>query len=126
MATETGAVTGSAALERQKRRIDPIELLGKFAPVLFLIVLVVVFSSLQPAFATERNFWFLLRQYFVYGILAGLRRIPGASLHFQLFYKPLGRHRIYGREFPGRRDHCFQQRDHQHSSNRVIAGRILL
>lgn len=70
MATETGAVTGSAALERQKRRIDPIELLGKFAPVLFLIVLVVVFSSLQPAFATERNFWFLLRQYFVYGILA--------------------------------------------------------
>ena len=70
MATETGAVTGTAALERPRRRIDPIELLGRFAPVLFLIVLAVVFTIQEPAFASERNFWFLLRQNFVYGILA--------------------------------------------------------
>jgi ribose/xylose/arabinose/galactoside ABC-type transport system permease subunit len=70
MATETGAVTGSAALERQKRRIDPIELLGRFAPVLILIILAAIFTYQEPAFATERNFWFLLRQNFVYGILA--------------------------------------------------------
>src|SRR3712207_462282 len=70
MATETGAVTGTAALERQRRRIDPIELLGRFAPIIFLIVLAVVFSIQEPNFATERNFWFLLRQNFVYGILA--------------------------------------------------------
>jgi ribose/xylose/arabinose/galactoside ABC-type transport system permease subunit len=70
MATETGAVTGSAALERQKRRIDPIELLGRFAPVLILIILAAIFTNQEPAFATERNFWFLLRQNFVYGILA--------------------------------------------------------
>ena len=70
MAMETGAVTGSAALERQKRRIDPIELLGRFAPVLILIILAAIFTYQEPAFATERNFWFLLRQNFVYGILA--------------------------------------------------------
>src|SRR3954463_15792350 len=69
MATETGSVTGPAALEKQ-RRFDPVDLLGRFAPVLFLIVLVVIFSIQEPNFATERNFWFLLRQNFVYGILA--------------------------------------------------------
>src|SRR5215216_4671932 len=43
MATETGAVAG-AALERTRRRIDPIELLGRFAPVLVLIVLAVIMT----------------------------------------------------------------------------------
>jgi ribose/xylose/arabinose/galactoside ABC-type transport system permease subunit len=70
MATETGAVTGTAAQERQRRRIDPIELLGRFAPVLILIILAAIFTYQEPAFASERNFWFLLRQNFVYGILA--------------------------------------------------------
>jgi len=70
MATETGAVAGTAALERNRRRIDPIELLGRFAPVIFLVILAVIFTSQQPAFASEQNFWFLLRQNFVYGILA--------------------------------------------------------
>ena len=70
MATESGAVTGTAALERQRRRIDPIELLGRFAPIIFLVILALIFSSQEPAFASERNFWFLLRQNFVYGILA--------------------------------------------------------
>jgi len=69
MATETGSVIGSPA-EPAARRIDPIDLLGRFAPVLFLIVLAVVFSIQEPNFATERNFWFLLRQNFIYGILA--------------------------------------------------------
>jgi ribose/xylose/arabinose/galactoside ABC-type transport system permease subunit len=70
MATETGAVTGTAVLERQRRRIDPTELLGRLAPVLILIILAVIFTNQEPAFASERNFWFLLRQNFVYGILA--------------------------------------------------------
>ena len=68
--TETGAVSGAVALERSRRRIDPIELLGRFAPILILIVLAVIFTNQEPAFASERNFWFLLRQNFVYGILA--------------------------------------------------------
>ena len=68
--TETGAVSGAVALERSRRRIDPIELLGRSAPILILIVLAVVFTNQEPAFASERNFWFLLRQNFVYGILA--------------------------------------------------------
>ncbi|MDF3043585.1 MAG: rbsC [Thermomicrobiales bacterium] len=66
MATESGAVTGTGALERDRRRFDPIELLGRFAPVLVLIVLAVIFTNQEPAFASERNFWFLLRQNFVY------------------------------------------------------------
>src|SRR5215213_8049351 len=70
MATETGSVVGTAVPEPPGRRVDPIDLLGRFAPVLFLIVLAVVFSIQEPNFATERNFWFLLRQNFVYGILA--------------------------------------------------------
>jgi ribose/xylose/arabinose/galactoside ABC-type transport system permease subunit len=70
MATETGAVTGTAASEGQRRRIDPIELLGRFAPILILIILAAIFTYQQPAFATWQNFWFLLRQNFVYGILA--------------------------------------------------------
>ena len=69
MATETGAVSGTAALERP-RRIDPIELLGRFAPVIILLILAVIFTYQQAAFASERNFWFLLRQNFVYGMLA--------------------------------------------------------
>jgi ribose/xylose/arabinose/galactoside ABC-type transport system permease subunit len=70
MAMESGAVSGSAALDHPKRRVDPIAVLGRFAPVLFLIVLAVLFTYQEPAFASERNFWFLLRQNFVYGILA--------------------------------------------------------
>ena len=70
MVTETGTVTGTVVPEPTKRRFDPIELLGRFAPVIFLIVLAVIFTSQQPAFASEQNFWFLLRQNFVYGILA--------------------------------------------------------
>jgi ribose/xylose/arabinose/galactoside ABC-type transport system permease subunit len=70
MATETSSVSGAAVLDQTERRVDPIDLLGRFAPVIFLIVLCVVFSIQEPNFATERNFWFLLRQNFVYGILA--------------------------------------------------------
>jgi ribose/xylose/arabinose/galactoside ABC-type transport system permease subunit len=70
MATDTGAVSRPAPAEQTKRRLDPIEVLGRFAPVIFLVVLAVAFTIQQPAFATERNFWFLLRQTFVYGIMA--------------------------------------------------------
>ncbi len=70
MATEMSAAAGAAPMEPPGRRIDAVDLLGRFAPVLFLIVLVVIFSIQEPNFATERNFWFLLRQNFVYGILA--------------------------------------------------------
>lgn len=70
MATESGAVSGTAALDQPKRRIDPIAVLGRFAPVLVLVILAAIFTYQEPAFASERNFWFLLRQNFVYGILA--------------------------------------------------------
>src|SRR5215217_2732418 len=71
MATETGSVTGATVRDDERRqRIDVIDVLGRFAPVIFLIVLCIIFSIQEPNFATERNFWFLFRQNFVYGILA--------------------------------------------------------
>ena len=48
-------MSGAVALERSRRRIDPIELLGRFAPT-HLIVLAVIFtirSRPSPASATS-------------------------------------------------------------------------
>jgi ribose/xylose/arabinose/galactoside ABC-type transport system permease subunit len=70
MAANTGSASGGLIAEKPERKLDPIELLGRFAPVLFLVVLCVIFTTQEPNFASERNFWFLLRQNFVYGILA--------------------------------------------------------
>lgn len=70
MTADTGSATGSAIVEKQGRSIDPIDLLGRFAPVLFLIILLGVFRYQEPNFTTEQNIWFILRANFVYGILA--------------------------------------------------------
>src|SRR5215211_3387885 len=70
MTAETGSATGSATAEKQGRTFDPIDLLGRFAPVIFLIILLGVFRYQEPNFTTEQNIWFILRANFVYGILA--------------------------------------------------------
>lgn len=45
-------------------------LLGKLAPLIFLLVLVVVFASLQPRFLMQLNLFNILRQVSIYGIIA--------------------------------------------------------
>lgn len=44
--------------------------LGRFAPLIFLLLLVLVFASLQPRFLTPLNLFNILRQVSIYGIIA--------------------------------------------------------
>jgi predicted ABC-type sugar transport system permease subunit len=55
--------TSAAQVEApQKREISIIDLLGRFAPLIFLLGLVAVLSYLEPGFRTERNVMNVLRQ----------------------------------------------------------------
>jgi ribose/xylose/arabinose/galactoside ABC-type transport system permease subunit len=54
----------------QRREISLIDLLGRFAPLIFLLGLVAVLSYLEPGFRTERNIMNVLRQVSIIGILA--------------------------------------------------------
>ena len=54
----------------QKREISVIDLLGRFAPLIFLLGLVAILSYLEPGFRTERNVMNVLRQVSIIGILA--------------------------------------------------------
>ena len=65
---ETGAI-GTIA-PRSDRQINATELLGRFAPVLFLLAVIAVLSILEPGFRTERNMWNVIRQVSFIGILA--------------------------------------------------------
>lgn len=55
---------------RRERRVDAVELVGRFAPLAFLLLLVVVLSLLEPRFLTERNLFNVMRQISFIGILA--------------------------------------------------------
>ena len=55
---------------QQKREISFIDLLGRFAPLIFLLGLVAILSFLEPGFRTERNIMNVLRQVSIIGILA--------------------------------------------------------
>ena len=52
------------------RRFDAIELLSRFAPLVFLLLLVAILSYLEPGFRTERNLFNVMRQISFIGILA--------------------------------------------------------
>ena len=67
MSTRTAS---AAALERETRRVDPIDVLGRFAPTIFLLILVVVFAGMEPGFLTERNLFNVMRQISITGIIA--------------------------------------------------------
>jgi len=64
------AAPSAPARERVGRRFDPAELLGRFAPTLFLLLLVAILAYLEPGFRTERNLFNVLRQISFIGILA--------------------------------------------------------
>ncbi|MBA2290143.1 MAG: ABC transporter permease [Chloroflexia bacterium] len=64
------APTGSPTLEEDKQGFSTADLLGRIAPLLFLLVLVAVLSYLEPGFRTERNMFNVLRQVSIIGILA--------------------------------------------------------
>ncbi|MBL8134186.1 MAG: ABC transporter permease [Anaerolineae bacterium] len=60
----------SGANSLNSRRIDVIRLLGQFAPFLFLIALVLIFTSLNPRFLLPLNLWNILRQVSITGLIA--------------------------------------------------------
>lgn len=65
-ATSAAGVAG----RRAERQISVVELLGRFAPIIFLLAIVIVLSILEPGFRTERNMWNVVRQVSFIGILA--------------------------------------------------------
>jgi ribose/xylose/arabinose/galactoside ABC-type transport system permease subunit len=62
--------SGPAAIERAPRQINLIDLVGRYAPTLFLLVLIIILSILEPAFRTETNLFQVMRQISITGIIA--------------------------------------------------------
>jgi ribose/xylose/arabinose/galactoside ABC-type transport system permease subunit len=54
----------------EERRLDPVRLLGQFAPFIFLIVLVLLFAAINPRFLLPLNLWNILRQVSITGLIA--------------------------------------------------------
>src|SRR3954449_4170253 len=52
------------------RSIDLFGLLARFAPLIFLIVLMAIFAILEPRFLSSINLFNVLRQVSIYGLLA--------------------------------------------------------
>jgi ribose/xylose/arabinose/galactoside ABC-type transport system permease subunit len=61
---------GSATTAGGARELDVFGLLARFAPVIFLLVLMGVFALLSPAFLKPLNLFNVMRQVSVYGLLA--------------------------------------------------------
>jgi inositol transport system permease protein len=61
---------GSATTPARARELDLLGLLARFAPVIFLLVLMAVFAILSPAFLKPLNLFNVMRQVSVYGLLA--------------------------------------------------------
>lgn len=59
-----------SALVRMTQRLNVVEIVGRFAPLIFLITLVIVFGSLEPRFLTKLNLLNVLRQVSITGLIA--------------------------------------------------------
>ena len=64
------ATTQVAAAGGEKRTIDVIDVFSRFAPLIFLLLLVAVMSILEPGFRTPFNLFNVARQGSIIGILA--------------------------------------------------------
>ena len=60
----------AVATGQERRRTDVVSVLGKFAPLIFLAVLVVILSVLRPNFLSAFNLFNVMRQISFIGILA--------------------------------------------------------
>jgi ribose/xylose/arabinose/galactoside ABC-type transport system permease subunit len=60
----------AAATGQERKRTDVVSILGKFAPLIFLAVLVVILSILRPNFLSAFNIFNVMRQISFIGILA--------------------------------------------------------
>lgn len=62
--------TIDAASHTDARRPDITTLLGKFAPLIFLLVLMAIFATLEPRFLSELNLLNVMRQISITGLIA--------------------------------------------------------
>ncbi|MBK8026629.1 MAG: ABC transporter permease [Chloroflexi bacterium] len=67
MTAGTSAQTGAPV---SSRRTDVVRLLGQFAPVIFLVVLMAIFTAANPRFLLPLNLWNILRQVSITGLIA--------------------------------------------------------
>jgi inositol transport system permease protein len=63
-------MTPSAPADAPGREFDTFGFLARFAPVIFLLVLMAVFAILSPRFLSSLNLFNVMRQVSVYGLLA--------------------------------------------------------
>lgn len=56
--------------QRTPRRFDPIDLAARFAPLIFLLLLVIIFGSLNERFFLPLNLWNVMRQVSITGLIA--------------------------------------------------------
>ena len=52
------------------KKVDALAIAGRYGALIFLIVLCIVFSLIEPAFLTTRNIFNVIRQVSIYGLLA--------------------------------------------------------
>jgi ribose/xylose/arabinose/galactoside ABC-type transport system permease subunit len=64
------STTTAGAPAAERKALSLVDLLGRFAPLIFLLALVAILSYLEPGFRTERNIMNVLRQVSIIGILA--------------------------------------------------------
>ncbi len=62
--------SAAVAEPRAGRRLDPSAVLGRVAPLVFLLVLMLIFSVLQPRFLSELNLFNVMRQISITGLIA--------------------------------------------------------
>jgi ribose/xylose/arabinose/galactoside ABC-type transport system permease subunit len=63
-------MSSAAAAADEKQRVDIATVLGRFAPVIFLLLVMAFFSFFEPGFRTTTNFLNILRAVSFFGILA--------------------------------------------------------
>jgi ribose/xylose/arabinose/galactoside ABC-type transport system permease subunit len=63
-------MTESAVIPAEKKRADVVSILGRFAPLIFLAILVVILSILRPNFLSPFNVFNVMRQIAFIGIIA--------------------------------------------------------
>lgn len=60
----------AAPEEQEKKGFDLVTILGKFAPLIFLLILMVIITLFNERFLSERNLFNVMRQVSIIGILA--------------------------------------------------------
>jgi ribose/xylose/arabinose/galactoside ABC-type transport system permease subunit len=63
-------MTQSAVLPAEQKRTDVVSILGRFAPLIFLTILVIILSILRPNFLSPFNVFNVMRQIAFIGIIA--------------------------------------------------------